>query len=376
MHATASQRAFPGLMFILMHRDTNRTATTTRKPFELSVEISSLCDIAEELHRSLLDQQRTIRRIDEVAHTSFLEQWHMFREEYCIIRETSEAAAVKLAATIEYYLSLQEETNDPAEVDETIDELSALNKKLLQLRFGRREDFSSLGTRLDAFSQSIDTVLRALRQRLEDDIERPRLRLVSLQHELESLEEKGRSEREAAIRENEENLMLFWSPIPSFDAAQQSRMRPTHTNQQPRIPAQTESPMSPRVIGGIDFEEVARIEELRKQLNAMRATMDIAKSALQEFASLNVNELTTAIEGIKANVEKESKLLQKTFSEVTNMLSRESNSYVSTLRRLRADPSQTNQLANRAAKQRVLSSSGDWKQKARILMEEYAKKMK
>ncbi|EJF58343.1 hypothetical protein DICSQDRAFT_128920 [Dichomitus squalens LYAD-421 SS1] len=296
MHATASQRAFPGLMFILMHRDTNRTATTTRKPFELSVEISSLCDIAEELHRLLLDQQRTIRRIDEVAHTSFLEQWHMFREEYCIIRETSEAAAVKLAATIEYYLSLQEETNDPAEVDETIDELSALNK----LRFGRREDFIRVSIQCYAPSgNDLKTILRD----------------------------------------------------PAFGLC------PYNTNWK-------------------DFEEVARIEELRKQLNAMRATMDIAKSALQEFASLNVNELTTAIEGIKANVEKESKLLQKTFSEVTNMLSRESNSYVSTLRRLRADPSQTNQLANRAAKQRVLSSSGDWKQKARILMEEYAKKMK
>ena len=45
-----------------------------------STKVTALNDTATALRRSLLDNQTSIRRIDAVARTTFLEQWEECRE--------------------------------------------------------------------------------------------------------------------------------------------------------------------------------------------------------------------------------------------------------------------------------------------------------
>ncbi|KAI1789276.1 hypothetical protein LXA43DRAFT_893242 [Ganoderma leucocontextum] len=355
-------------------------ATVFRTVTTFSTKVTALNDTTTELRRPLFDNQSRIRRIDAVARTSFLEQWEGYRADFQRLLEMSEAAAIKFSATIDYYLSLQEETNDPAEVDETIQELSAFHKvrthrerqKLSQLSLNQTAEFGYLDGCLDTLEKGIVAAVVTQRNLVCQELENTKSRIPSLEEELEQC--RRREQYEAALATAQHLWTTHGCHMFNAESTLQYTAQLTHTGATPQMWTRTERQR--QLIGGWDFQEESHIERIEGELKDMRASLARAESAFQEYESLNVDEVRDAIQDIRQNLATQSALQDDIFSDVTTKLTKESESYLDALQKARVDSSPAGQLAYRNKKQRILSSSVGWGRRARVLVDEYAKKMK
>ncbi|PIL30093.1 hypothetical protein GSI_07765 [Ganoderma sinense ZZ0214-1] len=351
-------------------------ATKFRTVSTFLTNVTALNDIATALRRSLLNNQAAIQHIDTVARTNFLERWEECRKDFQRILEMSEGAAIKFSATINYYLSLQEETNDPAEVDETIQELSAFHNKLSLLGLDQTAEFWHLDASLDKLENDIRAAVLAHKHSLSNEVENAAGRIPSLERELEELNEK---KRQRQCEESWVGAQDLWDSYGSHMFKPESRTQftaqLTHTGPAPQIRARLESPTR-LLIGGWDFEEEYHIARIEVELRDMRAKLRQAESELQEYKSLNVDQVRDATDEIRRNLGAQCELQEAIFSAVKTKLMNESKSYLKALQDSRVDLSPAGQRAYRNAKHRIISSSKGWEQKAAVLVDEYAKKQK
>ncbi|PIL30073.1 hypothetical protein GSI_07784 [Ganoderma sinense ZZ0214-1] len=279
-----------------------------------------------------------------------------------------EGAAIKFSATINNYLSLQEETNDLAEVDETIQELSAFRNKLLLLSLDQTAEFGHLDTSLDKLGNDIHSGVLAHTHSLSNEVANAAGRIPSLERELEDkLNEKKRQRQCEELWVGAQDL---WDSYGSHMFKPESRTgqftaQLTHTGPAPQIMARVESPTR-LLIGGWDFEEEYHIARIEVELRDMRAKLRQAESELQGHKNLDLDQVLDAIDEIRRNLGTQSELQEDIFSAVKTKLTNESKSYLKALQDSRVDLSPAGQHEYRNAKHRIMSSSKGWEQKAAV----------
>ncbi|PIL30071.1 hypothetical protein GSI_07648 [Ganoderma sinense ZZ0214-1] len=357
-------------------------ATTFRTVSTFLTKVTDLNNTATELCSSLLDNQAIVLRIDTVARTSYLEQWEECRGDFNRILETSKGAAIKFSAAIRYYSSLHEETNNPAEVDETIKEVSAFYKKLPQLSLDQRAEFDHLHASLEKLGKEIFLTVGAKRNSISNEVNNMASRVTSLEAELKRLsDERRRRQREEVLEgardlwNNGSNLLNTERRVPASYTVHLTRSGVTHQIESARMDSQT-TPL----VGGYNFEgeeSEGHIDPavIKAELRDLRGKQLQGQFELQEYEDLALDRLRDVTDEIRQNLVEQAELQEEIFAGVKKRLTDESKSYLEALQDSRGDLSAKGQLAYRNATQRVLSSLVVWERKAAVLVDEYAKKL-
>ncbi|TBU41795.1 hypothetical protein BD309DRAFT_867606 [Dichomitus squalens] len=346
-----------------------------------ATKVAELTDTATHLRRALLNNQPKIRQIDfvlgAVSSSSFLQEWETCAEDYHGILESSEGAAIKLAATIEYYLSLLDETNDPAEIEDTIEELkgfrqasqnSAMNSKLPQIRFEHTAQWDALVIRLGNLAGTVTNAVATVGPQLQNDVNVKESRISSLEKELQMY--RKREESEATLAQAQSFVADAWGTVGKSNSGWQydTRARNADAKRQTRA-SYTERP---------ETQQCSRQEEARidGELTRERASLKQAVVTLREHEELDLKRIISVIVEIQMRLTTQSGLLRDVFSDVTCKLTNDSKNYLSALLKVHGNPTPSNQLDCRNAKQRAMSSSVVWQKRAQNLVDGYAKRMK
>ncbi|KAI0716971.1 hypothetical protein C8Q76DRAFT_783767 [Earliella scabrosa] len=123
-------------------------------------------------------------------------------------------------------------------------------------------------------------------------------------------------------------------------------------------------------------EDGGRGEQLTVMLGSARPKLEGVVAAVQRYPSDEVNKVLENIEGIQRNLDKQGELAKIVLSDTKEKLETEIGAYLSAIRKARDNASPENQLARRNAHQRIVSASAKWKERARLLEYEYARKAK
>ncbi|KAL1943854.1 hypothetical protein VTO73DRAFT_3672 [Trametes versicolor] len=350
--------------------------------------VRALSNTTHTLNRLILENDPKVGRIDEFAHTSFRAQWIGNRENYLHIIQTSEAAAIKLSATIKYYLSLQGDINDPDVTDDLIEELGALNIKLRGIDFNRAADFAALKSSFQQLGREIPSAVQERDAVVRGELEAAQAEVAALEKQLQELSAKIKKEHEAEAEEATSGATttiggLFTGgkdkkpksgetvPLTEEDdkAAKEKKAA-----ELAKAKSGAAAAVSKLIGGGKDTNKAQRYA-IQEKLDIAQAKLIKANSAAREREAADVDNVVLANQEIQKTLDTQVELFQ-TFPNLTQQLGAEVNNYLVAFENIKRDPSVDNQRALANLSRKVALASGPWKEVAVLLADGYARSAK
>ncbi|EIW54687.1 uncharacterized protein TRAVEDRAFT_66289 [Trametes versicolor FP-101664 SS1] len=317
-------------------------------------------------------------RIDAFTRRTDARQWVELGTDYRRVVSNSEHTAIKLAAVIKIYVSLQQDVNDE-DAGDMIVELDTLKTRVAGYYFDQNSELVDLITRAERLKQQHEQAVDARRASMTRRVQDAGREVDACQTQLQELYHKHTIASQAVLQASRSSMSSYRPnlrsnslPLPRSDEVS---MRPSEENQrrkkgrsQTSLNAQTEILAHTQSSRALE----SQIELVRGALTDSQDRSARAQAVLHILAHADWEAIRSSMHSAIVYLRKQNKRMNALI-DLRQQLLHEIGAYQVAFQGVKTYPGSARRTALRDMQERVASTAPAWKAVATLLTNEYTK---